>query len=778
MKDRYQAIVIGTGFGGAVTACRLTQARQDVGVFERGRRYPPAPFPRDLADLTRGWLWPLGQGLFDIRLFSEMAVVQAAGFGGGSLVYANVQLRPPDSAFAAGWPAGYNLTTLGPYYDLVAYMLDVKPITVRSPHLPPRTELMRRAAEKLGRSEQFFYPNLAVDFDSPGNARPNKFGAIQQGCTYCGDCIIGCGFQAKNTLDLNYLWIAGQHGAEFNTQCEAIKIEVSRNGYAVTFRDHANDCEFKVEADRVFLCAGAVNSTELLLRCRDQYGTLPKLSTHLGHGYSGNGDFLAFAYNTKANAAPSIGPTITTSVLYDRELADERLWFLLQEGGYPAALKNLVHLFNPAGGAFSRLESVHHLNQLHEAVRRAAGGNLRIAAAPDNTLAFLAMGRDRANGVVRLDGMNELVIDWEVAPNLPLYDLEAQLCADFASELGGRFEANPLWRFLHIPISVHNLGGCPMSDMPGPGVTDQWGEVQEYKGLYVFDGAILPAATGVNPSHTIAAVAERNIEAVVRKITNDRCWNAPEMQKAQKIVDPISQVQVPREGTAPPRTQPVQLRFVERLSGYMAAGVDPCDCKSGYSQGEAAGTSVRFEVTTATANIDAFLVDPRHTARSHGRIWVTGLTGPDGAEIAKGRFNLFVYERDGQFYHRKMLYRLPFSVEGSRYIFEGYKEVWDHGSFNVWPSTTTLYSVIKDEHGVVRRTGILHIGFADFLRLLATFSVIGTGNPLTKLSAVARFLRLFVGTLLDLFVRSKMPGAGAELRSSRSEQSLRAGEQP
>src|SRR5271170_2862732 len=206
MKPQYDAIVIGTGFGGAVSACRLAQANFNVGVFERGHRYPPAPFPRDTKDILAGWLWQLGRGLFDVRALSEMTTVQAAGYGGGSLIYANVQMCPPRSAFDHGWPRGYSLDALAPYYALVSYMLDVKPITAAS--APPKTTLMKEAAARQGRSGQFFYPNLAIDFGTPRETHENRFGAQQAGCDFCGECVIGCHTGAKNTLDLNYLKVA------------------------------------------------------------------------------------------------------------------------------------------------------------------------------------------------------------------------------------------------------------------------------------------------------------------------------------------------------------------------------------------------------------------------------------------------------------------------------------------------------------------------------------------------------------------------------------------
>ena len=543
MKPQYDAIVIGTGFGGAVCACRLAQANFKVGVFERGHRYPPAPFPRDSKDIMAGWLWQLGRGLFDIRALSEMTTVQAAGYGGGSLIYANVQLRPPRSVFDRGWPRGYNLDVLAPYYALVSYMLDVKPITAASAP-PPKTVLMKDAASRQGRSGQFFYPNLAIDFGTPGQTHENRFGAPQAGCDFCAECIIGCRSKAKNTLDLNYLKVAENLGADINTDCEVTRIEpIDGAGYQVTVVDHANGTEASTHAAQVFLCAGTINSTELLLRCRDEHKTLPKLGALLGHRYSGNGDFIAFAFDTAPAFEPSNGPTITTAMVYDRAIGDYPVWFLLEDGGYPKELSELVHLLHPKAALLEELHETRRLEEMREAVKAAIaagpGPGGEVSDEHDRTAVFLLMGRDRASGVIRLASPAPgIFIDWDVHPNLPLYDTETDLSGDFAAGLKGRPELNPLWKVLRIPISVHNLGGCPMGEIEGMGVVNPFGEVFEYPGLYVLDGSILPASTGSNPSHTIAAVAERNVEAAIRKIRNDPQWQAPEMGPATQHVIP------------------------------------------------------------------------------------------------------------------------------------------------------------------------------------------------------------------------------------------------
>src|SRR5262249_40144621 len=151
--------------------------------------------------------------------------------------------------FASGWPAGYSREALDPYYDLVAYMLEVKPIAPSQPNgLPPKTDRLREAATALGREGQFFLPNLAVDFGPPDEPHPNRFGVTQRGCVHCGECNVGCNKHAKNTLDLNYLTLAERHGAVARTECKVERIEPNGDGYRVTYRDLAAETVFVVEA--------------------------------------------------------------------------------------------------------------------------------------------------------------------------------------------------------------------------------------------------------------------------------------------------------------------------------------------------------------------------------------------------------------------------------------------------------------------------------------------------------------------------------------------------
>jgi choline dehydrogenase-like flavoprotein len=351
-EELFDAVVIGTGFGGAVTACRLAQAGKNVCILERGRRYGRGDFPRpavraDHLPHTARWAWALDHGLWDVKDLQGTLAVLAAGYGGGSLAYANVHLRPPPEVFspptkhgrkANGWPACYTRQELDPYYNVVAAILGVRPIPA-TPLLNgplPKVEAMRTAARALGRERWFFLPPLAIDFDK---------------CVMCGECILGCQILAKNTLDLNYLAVAERQGVDVRTLAEAVDIRENPDGYTVRYRDHAiGDEDARVRAKSVFLCAGSVNSTHVLLRSKEQLLMMPEVSkAHIGRRFFANGDAIAMVYDTARAPTPTLGPTITTALLYNKgmpgPLAARGDWFLLQDGGYPKWLEPIVGLF-------------------------------------------------------------------------------------------------------------------------------------------------------------------------------------------------------------------------------------------------------------------------------------------------------------------------------------------------------------------------------------------------------------------------------------------------
>jgi cholesterol oxidase len=743
-KSVYEAIVVGTGFGGAVAACRLAQAGIDVGVLERGRRYPPGTFPRHVTGAD-GLLWERGKGLYDVRPLNNIVLVQAAGYGGGSLVYANVQMRPPADLFEQGWPAPYSRSALDPYYDLVAHMLDVSQLDPAppSPRSSPKAAKTTQALAELGRSGQTFLPNLAITFRDPDEPpQPNRFGVPQSGCTDCGECIIGCNVGAKNTLDLNYLAVAEHHGAEVATSSEVTHLEQTGSGFGLTYLDPAGGQRNRVEAHAVFLCMGSINTTELLLRCRDQYRSLPNLSVRLGEGYSGNGDFLAFAVSTAEDIEPARGPTITTACIHDRVIDGERIWFALEDGGYPTTLSRLVPLIDAGSLAHLAERSLERHISSHST---RASHRLGQRLADDDVQVMLVMGRDRADGRIELVGPeHRLHVRWDVNANLSLYAAEAAACSELAAALGGRLTFPVTWRFLGQPVSVHSLGGCPMADDPTGGVVDSDGRVFGYPGLHVLDGSILPCATGANPSHTIAAVAERCVEQAIRRMGGGAEWRAPEVQVADTRVVPEDAVMITGEGTAAPRTPSGGLRYRERMHGTLDMPPIP-------GSGERGRRRFSFAVTSTAPDVQQFVTDPAHPAALSGRIWVEGLTGSSGESVSGGTFHLLVDSDDER--AKIMSYAVPFrsTHDGQVWLLQGTKVVGGARIVDLWRSLTKMRVNLQAPGGELSAQGMARIDTADVVRLVASIRVVGGDGYLGVIRGVWAFERFFLSSLVRIY---------------------------
>jgi cholesterol oxidase len=550
---------------------------------------------------------------------------------------------------------------------------------------------------------------------------------------------VGCNEQAKNTLDLNYLAVAERNGADVGTRCEVTGIAAAGDGYEVRFRDHAAGRAEVVRARTVVLAAGAVRSTELLLRCRDELGTLPRLSPALGTRYSGNGDFLAFAMDTSDDFDPHVGPVITSAMLYDRGTGPDRQWFLFQEGGFPRQVAKLVRLLDDR-----LLDAVRGLPRAPDdvlaGIRRAARGVDLDPADEDRRMGvFLVMGRDSGTGRIELArGSGELRVKWDLSANLALYETQQRFCADVAHALGGRLALNPMWQWLRLPVSVHNLGGCAMADDPAKGVTDGFGQAHGHPGLYVLDGGSLPSPTGVNPAHTIAAVAERNIEAAIRAITGVAGWSAPERRGAAAVDDPLARVVVPPGGTPAPSTPGVGLVYREYLSGRI-------DGVTG---------AVRAELEVAAPSVVEMLADDAHRLVVSGRLWVPGFTGPPGARIGNGMVNLLVPgERPGA---RRVLYALPFfGPDGSHYLLDARKELPENGRLDLWDDATTIRFTIRRGHvaeGDPLAGGSLRQSVSSLVRQLVSTRVTGTGSPLRKSEALVRHGRFLGGALASAYL--------------------------
>jgi cholesterol oxidase len=750
-RDRYDALVIGSGFGGAVATCRLAQAGVDVAVVERGRRWRPGSFPRDVSRLDDGWLWMCNHGLYDGLPLSDIFAVRAAGYGGGSLVYANVAARPPAEVFDGRWPPGVDRASLEPYFDLASTMLDVRPLPLDLPGgIPAKTRLMARAADRLGHADGFLRPNLAVTFRDEGPGQVNAFGVPQRGCTLCGECDIGCNVGAKNTLDLTYLAEAERHGAAVGVRTEAVFVGREGRGYTVRLREHGrlgagrSGVERDVSARYVFLAAGALGTTELLLRSRDQYRTLPHLPPALGSGYSGNGDFLSFGVGLREDFRPSHGPTITTAtVLRAGEPGVDEHWMVLEDGGYSRHLASLVRSMHLA-----RLPA-HAASQVtlgaRDMMAAARGVAARLTAEPTDTAVLLAMGRDRVNGTIRLRGpRRRLSVSWDTARNDSLYLLEQSVSAAVVRELGGTPFVTPTWQLFRQPVTVHNLGGAPMGPDGSLGVVDADGEVFGHPGLYVVDGAVLPGATGGNPSLTITAVAERIMERALRRMTGDASWAAPDRARvrARPIPEDAAVRAVTARGVRPAPRPGVHFR--ETMSGSI--GAPP-------GTGEPPRRRVVMHLSAAVPDLQAMIADPVHLVLLSGSLRVEGLTR-DAAAVDGGTMHLLARVDGGP--RRTMVYLLPFTDDhGTDWLLQGRKDVSRRRGNGPWRATTVLsvsLTAPDDRWESTEPTGTMRITVPGAVGLVTSLRPTGTRTRRAGVAAVAGFGAFFLGSVADAYL--------------------------
>src|SRR6266403_1901738 len=520
----YDVIVVGSGFGGAITACRLAEKNYRVLMLERGRRWDSHSYPRGPDD---PWIWSEEHpeehnGWLDLRVFEHMAVAQGAGVGGGSLIYANISCEPLPNVFDKGWPKEITYQELKPRYDRVADFLDVKPVPRNQ--WPTRTNLMKEGAAAIGKADRFKPLELAVSFDelwtyeqsdphtfSKSKRFINKHGVEQGTCVHLGNCDIGCDVDAKNTLDKNYIPTAEKHQAQVRPLHLVTNVEPITGGYRVSYEELRGGSRISGSqtARIVIVAAGSLGSTDLLLRCRDINGSLPRLSSFLGKNWSSNGDFLTPALYTHRDIYPGRGPTITSAIDF-LDASEDGMPFWIEDGGFPNLLIGFLqartHDAATGMAAQALLASLRAL--------------LMSGDAFTHIMPWFAQGVDAANGVLELKrrgwlvGKLQLHLDWDIAESRRTIDAIVKMHERLARATGGMPMVPPTWTLDHYLITPHPLGGCNMGNSRDIGVVNHAGEVFDYPNLFVADAAIIPEALGVNPSRTIGALAERIAELI------------------------------------------------------------------------------------------------------------------------------------------------------------------------------------------------------------------------------------------------------------------------
>lgn len=524
ISKHYDWIIVGSGFGGSVSAHRLTQKGYRVLVIEKGRRFRPQDFPKTNWDLRR-WMWnpALGwKGIFQMSFLKHMTVMHGVGVGGGSLVYANTLPTPTPEFFRSGSWAGLAdwETELAPHYQTAKRMLGAAPNPVET----AADRVIQEIGVEMGREDHYRPTEVAVFFGEPNRLVPDPYfdgeGPARVGCNFCGACMTGCRVGAKNTLDKNYLYLAEKQGAEVMPETEVTAVRpLPEGGYEViTKASLGKPRTDRLTADRVILAGGVMGTVPLLLKMKESADGLPDLSDRVGDFVRSNSEALFGVVTTRPEFDFSKGVAITSILHTDDHSHVEPVRY----GSGSGFFRLLVAPHAPAPTVLARLWGAlravirHPLRWIraifvpnmakHSAIllyMRTIEGSLR-----------MRLGRDLRTGFRR--GLVTEVDDPSQAPSAFMAEA-TEIAERFADKVDGVPTTMITETLFGVPSTAHILGGACMGKSAEHGVINDRHEVFHYPGLYVIDGSAISANPGVNPSLTITTLAERAMSLIEDK---------------------------------------------------------------------------------------------------------------------------------------------------------------------------------------------------------------------------------------------------------------------
>lgn len=532
-RETFDYVVIGSGFGGSVSAMRLTEKGYTVLVLERGKRYRDEDYPKTNHIFWK-YIWAPALrcfGILQISPFRDVIALHGCGVGGGSLGYANVLMIPDDKLFEA--PAWSRLNdwkaVLMPHYETARRMLGV----ATNPRQWKSDAVLFEIAAEMGTEETFRPVDSAIFFGEPGVEVPDPYfdgeGPPRRGCIHCGGCMIGCRYNAKNNLTKNYLYFAEKWGAQIWPECEVRDVQPLPAGqpdgarYEIAYRSSTAwifKPERRVRARNVVFSAGTLGTLRLLFRCRDLTVSLAKISPRLGEMVRTNSEALLGASARDNRIDYSEGLAITSFFMADPVTAVEPV-------RYPAGSDLMRFLSGPLIET-GRSIPARFLKSVLELIKHPLDA-FRILIAPGwakRTTILLVMQTEDNRIRMRLGRSlftflkKNLVSEPDPEHMIPSkIDSGHAVARRFAEKIGGIPAGSINEGLLNIPMTAHILGGVPFGLSEKDGVVDLDCQIHNYPGLYVVDGSIMPANPGVNPSLTITALAEY---AMSRVPVNDK----------------------------------------------------------------------------------------------------------------------------------------------------------------------------------------------------------------------------------------------------------------
>jgi len=522
---KYDFAIIGSGFGGSVSALRLAERGYTVAVIEKGRRFAADDFPKTNWQLSK-WMWLPAlnwRGIFKMTFFRHVTVLSGVGVGGGSLVYANTLPHPPDSFFES--PSWSHLadwkSELAPHYDEARRMLGA----TKNPLETYPDELLKEVAVELGREEHFDSNPVAVYFGEAGETVPDPYfdgeGPERTGCIQCGACMTGCRHGAKNTLDKNYLYFAEKRGVEVlpDTEVSAVR-PLDGGGYRIEAKESLGWFRRRsatLEADNVVFSGGVLGSVDLLLRMKKDPAGLPNLSDRLGESVRTNSESLIGVISPRKDIDFSKGIAITSILHTDEHSHVEPVrygsgsgfWRILTLPHAPG--RNLpIRVWNAMRGFFRRpLRWFRTLFIWNYAKHSMVLLYMRTLEGT------LALRRKRQWFRLGSEAMGSAISEGE-PPDAFMPEATA-IAESVADKVDGVTMSITSETLMGTPSTAHILGGCCIGESAAEGVIDTQHRVHGYDGLFVVDGSAVSANPGVNPSLTITAMAERAMSFIPPK---------------------------------------------------------------------------------------------------------------------------------------------------------------------------------------------------------------------------------------------------------------------